>query len=113
MLTAAERWCSPAAESGSEARADAVGSQVQRFVRRAPGKRLQPCPQTSSPCLPWCARKIYPDPVTPVFLTLVLLRAWNDWEQGVGYPISARVNGGRAAEHGGGAIVRVYMQEGS
>src|SRR5437016_4250471 len=30
----AERWRSPAAGSGSEARADAGGSQVQCFVRR-------------------------------------------------------------------------------
>src|SRR5215510_1168766 len=32
---AAERWRSPAAESGSEARADAGGSQRQALVRRA------------------------------------------------------------------------------
>ena len=37
-----ERWRSPAAESGSDAGADAVGSQVQRFVRCCAGLEERP-----------------------------------------------------------------------
>src|SRR6266540_5859210 len=35
LIVDAERWRSPAAGSGSEERADAVSSQVQRFVRQS------------------------------------------------------------------------------
>jgi hypothetical protein len=37
LAIAAERWRSPAAGSGSDARAGAVGSQVQRCVRSSSG----------------------------------------------------------------------------
>src|SRR5262245_23579776 len=40
-----ERWCSPAAESGSEGRADAGGSQGQHLVRCCAG--AEECPRGS------------------------------------------------------------------
>src|SRR5262249_47829413 len=41
-LWSAQRWRSPAAGSGSEARADAGGSQVQCLVRCSAGMELSP-----------------------------------------------------------------------
>src|SRR5262245_38697451 len=93
-------------------RSDLHARQI-RTSRHGPGKRRRPCSHTSSPGLPWCASTLHAAPSDPRMLTLPRLRVWNDGEQQVGRLVSTRVKRGGAAEHGGRAILRVCMEEGT